>query len=257
MIELFRKNDLSFSPEAFFEDAKSALGITDEVKVFFDSNLEEKKTRVSFNSTPPLITVGVKEYNWKQITEKQRLKICNTIYHELVHVRDRKRIKGIIDDDVMNSRDLAHFGYMLVDEFIAYTEANEIYPESEEDLNSSLEDLYYVLFQHMTNRILYLNGSRIRTESDQNRFFEACYENCSALIPRYVICGGFSEDKKYVPFQRAMAGLVNSVDEKEKLDFEDYKQIGNSFITNLIYDLPSTKRKIFWENTGINCWEVK
>jgi hypothetical protein len=152
----------------------------------------------------------------------------------------------------MNSRTLAHLGYSLLDELSAYSEANNIYPEKKDDLNIDYEELYDGLFEGLTVGVRCIEGRLERTEQDQNKFFRACLDNCISLIPIYVISGGVPEDKKYYPFKRTIKGLSSHEANFEKLTLDDYEKIGKEYIENLIYDLSSSKRKIFWINTGID-----
>jgi hypothetical protein len=248
-LKIFKKG---FDANLVVEKIKNELQIKGNVKVIFDSSKEIPESFMQSIGGVETIIIGFKNYNLEELDEHQKRRISNTIYHELVHVRNRRQARSTISDSVMNSRTLAHLGYSLLDELSAYSEANNIYPEKKDDLNIDYEELYDGLFEGLTVGVRCIEGRLERTEQDQNKFFRACLDNCISLIPIYVISGGVPEDKKYYPFKRTIKGLSSHEANFEKLTLDDYEKIGKEYIENLIYDLSSSKRKIFWINTGID-----
>lgn len=198
------------------------------------------------------IKCGVKGYLWDGLTEHQLLKIRNTLYHELIHIREMEQIPSDIHKRLTEVRSMARMGYILLNEYVAYYEANLIYPELPSDLNSSDEEILNLFYKHMTKGFLTIGGRTRRTESDEWKFFEACYDNFSALIPKYIICGCIGDGSEpYVQLNKAVQQLAQYYHDRNSLTVSDYEKIGREFIDTIIYDLSSYKRKTFWSNTGI------
>ncbi|NEX00448.1 hypothetical protein SAMN04487829_0015 [Pseudobutyrivibrio sp. NOR37] len=246
----FKRIKKGFDTNLAIKKIKNELQIKGNVKVYFNEKKKDSSMRSSGGKEE--IIIGTAKYNLEELNESQIISIYNSIYHEFVHVRNRRLAGSTISDSVMNSRTLAHFGYSLLDELSAYSEANINYPETMDVLETNFEELYANLFERLTEGALCLGGRKERTEEDRVKFYNQSLEVCVSLIPLYVISGGIPEDKKYYPFRRAINSLISYGSNFENLILEDYEKIGKEYIENLIYDLSSSKRKNFWINTAID-----
>lgn len=247
---IFRTNKNNiFNPYEFALDTKKKLKIESNVEFKFDEKSEDSENQaIGFT-----IYCGVKGYRFDALTEHQKTKICNTLYHELVHIRDKEDLikKGIMDK-INGKRSLENFGYRLFDEYVSYYEANQYYPESEADLNSSSEDVYNVIYNRLAVGYITFKGKEPWREEDKRALYNSCYDNCCALIARYVICGFIGDDvEKYLRMNQAVKILESYYERRLQLTLNDYAIIAKKFINTLIQDLRTQQQEILKKNTGI------
>lgn len=249
-----------FDIDAFFDDAKKEIGIEGEVELLPNPLKEDKESRTDFSENIPQIILGLKGYDIGNLSEHLKQKLSNTIYHELIHVRDReqaqKDVKCRLQDNT--TRSIGKFGFMVFDEYVAYYEANKRYPESEEDIRCSIELVQYAFYSHMLKGFLTLEGRNPRSEKDEEAFFDAFYDNCSAVICNFVIKGKFGDDSdSFSNLVKAVEWLSHSYSRRVDLSWKDYEEIGREFVDIIMRNLSNKEKKIFLQNTGIEKYANK
>ena len=236
--------------EKFTIKSKKELGIKCNTKLILDLNRTENYTDYKEYG---YICVGLGEYNLERLTRHDRICIKNTIYHELIHIRNReyadKQVRLKLEDlSENNGRSIGRMGYKIFDEYIAYKEANACFKEDVRDLRSNSEDIVYVIYSHMTSDLRWDKELKDMTEEDWRKVYDCCYDNLSAIIAYYVIAGSFEEAEC---LNKAMDSLRELHTEQQNLKWDDYEKIAQVFIGTIICELPSNKQKLFWRNTGI------
>lgn len=253
-VDLIPEEESGFDPERFIAELKNKMNVKRGVKLQLNANDKDSCNIAHHDETSSLIEVGTLGYDFSNLTEHQLVKIKNTLYHEMVHVREREQLPSVLTKELFNGkRTLALFGYKLLNDYTAYLEANEIYPESPEDMHSSPEKFLFVFYDHLTKGKLFIDKNNpCRSESDEWRFFDAFCDYCIGLIALYIVCGGINKDEfAYSKFNKAVEQLSSYYPGREGLTYDDYAKIGKEYIDTIIYDLSSSERRIFWDNTGI------
>lgn len=221
--------------------------LINKVKFVFVPNKYDKESISYFKDGIYNIEVGIKDYsNIEKITEKQYNHICNTVLHELIHSRNfyllSDKIKQQLGD---NKRTLAHYAWKILDEYSAYTESNQRFPETFDELNGNTNDVFNA-FTHMTR-------GRLLGATDWE-FYNAFCDYCSALIARYVLDKDNLLSYNEENYKSAIEAYINDLKysyDRMPLSYEQYESLGRRLINNLLALIPQKKQKIFKCNTHI------
>ncbi|MCY6958429.1 hypothetical protein [Clostridium brassicae] len=232
----------------FEQEFERKYNLTEKVDFQLLNDKLDRESVTQFIDQKCYVKVGIKDYEDQEyLTDKQCNHIRNTIVHELIHCRNYFSLS--VDTRVkisQNLRTINHWARMLLDEYSAYKEANEIYPETVDELNCS-EGKLFTAFKRMYAGIL------IKATDEQ--FFEAFYDNCSALITISIVNKEFPtikvENRNY---NRACESFLNALKEaylKMPLNFDEYKVLGEELLKCLSSMAPKNEIETFKLNTHI------
>lgn len=248
-----------YSIKAFENKMKSQFKILQDVNFIYDTDKAdyENMTIPGTGDKKTVVTVGVKGYDFDNLTDKQRLKLYNTIVHELIHIRDREKVPIDVQEKINSGqfrRTLGHFGYMIYDEYVAYKESNEIYREEASDLKSDEDKIVNIFYNHLLKKGLVIDKTlNYRTENDKAQFYRSFLDYCSALIALYIIKGKLYGTSKNIESLNNCISILGDVflDKGCVLSWDEYEKLADRFITGIIGDLPSSQRQTFKYNTEI------
>lgn len=232
----------------FKQELEGKYGLVGKVDFQLLGNKLDNESITQIGDQKCYIKVGVKDYeNQEYLTDKQCNHIRNTIAHELIHCRNHFNLS--LDTRVkirQNLMTINNWARLVLDEYSAYKEANEMYPETVDELNCS-EELLFTVFKQMYGRIL-INVT-------DKQMFEAFYDYCSALIVTSVINKEFPtievENKNYNAACQRFLNVLKEAHLKMPFTFDEYKVLGEELLECLISMAPKDKIEVFKFNTHI------
>ncbi len=134
------------------------------------------------------VVIGIKELIERGCSEEQLIYFKNTVFHELVHARNyinaSEEVREMIHKFELT---YAYWARKLVDEYMAYKESNELFPEDKSCLLKS-EDEILMAFKHYCFPLK-------PTFNMEKKFFESYYELGSAFIAHSVLDNEFPHKK--------------------------------------------------------------
>lgn len=169
------------------------------------------------------VMVGIKDLIETEYTEALLLTFKNTVYHELVHVRNyfnaSDEVREIVDKEELT---YAYWARKLTDDYMAYTEANQSFPLDKSCLGISEEDILKV-FYHYCLPLIFDN------ETDA-MLFQSFYNLGTAIIVNSIVDDEFPhrKDENLQKFhERYMYHLKKAVDEcySTKKEFEQLAEM--------------------------------
>lgn len=224
------------------------FNLLNKVKIEYDANKYDIKSKSCYNDDGSYnIVVGVKDYcNNEKLTDKQYNHICNTILHELIHARNHSLLtdgtKNLLKNNIMT---LAHYAWKMLDEYSAYLEANQRFPETADELKGDIDTFFYA-FTHMTRGTL-IGGT-------DWQFYDAFYDYCSALVVTYILDKdnllSYNDGKNKDMIESYIDDLKYSYG-KMPLSYKQYEHLGKRLIKDILIIIPKEKQKVFMYNTHI------
>ncbi len=231
----------------FEKHTEEKYNIVGKIDFSFRSDIPSKESEANFDHFPCIVKVGTQNYgDIEKLDDKQKNHLYNTIEHELIHVRNYYDLTQETRDKISNNlMSIAHWGRLMLDEYSAYKESNALYPETEDELNSSQEKVLES-FNHIQKG--YLSGA---TDA---QFYVSFYYNCCAIISHSIVDDDFPRDKRNRDYVRACNDFIKDLDEahgRMPLNYEEYKSLGNKLMSDLLIMAPVNKREFFKFNTRI------
>lgn len=223
--------------------------LTGKIDFHLLRNEFDKKSKGCFMDGKYYIEVGMKDYeNLESLTDKQWNHIYNTITHELIHGRNYYNLSSDTQNKLhSNIRTIAHWARLVLEEYSAYKEANELFPETVDELNCTEEKIFEA-FEHM-----YSIG--IFNKPSPQELYIAFYDYCSALIVHSIVGNEFPRNKeKNRDYNRACNDFIKDLKEtysKMPLNYDEYKVLGEILLSDLMFMVPVERRNIFKANTNI------
>lgn len=228
-------------------DIEIEFELLNNVQINFDENKEDKESCAILKGDIYYIRIGIKDYNdLEKITNEQCNHICNSILHELIHARNFFSLQNEEREKIINNKmTLAHYGWKVLDKYSAYKEANQVYPETADELNGNVDDVFKA-FEHMGKGILI-------KESDWN-LYDAFYNYCSALIVRYILDKQNLLKENTENYKRGVKKYMEDLEysyNKMPLTYKQYESLGRRLVSDLLILVPEKSKKVFKYNTHI------
>lgn len=115
---------------------------------------------------------------------------------------------------------IAYWGRLMLDDYSAYKESNALYPETEDELNCTQEDVL-VPFNHIQKGYFF--------DTTDAQFYVAFYNNCCAIILHSIVDDDFPRDKRNRDYVRACNDFIKDLEEahgRMPLNYEEYRSLG-------------------------------
>lgn len=226
---------------------ESNFNLLDKVNLIFAINKYDKESVSYFKSGVFNIEIGIKDYDdIEKVTDKQYNHICNTILHELIHARNfyslSNKTQQRLNDNKMT---LAYYAWKILDEYSAYLESNQRFPETSKELCGNADDVF--------NAFIHMTKGRLIGAADWE-FYDAFYDYCSALIVIYILDKenllSYNEGRNKSAIESYINDLKYSYN-RMPLSYEQYESLGRRLIKDILIMIPREKQKVFMQNTHI------
>lgn len=185
------------------------------------------------------IVVGIKDYiDAKEINEKNLVYFQNTMFHEFVHAETWINTTETLMKSFENNKlTYAYWAFKLVDEYKAYSKANEKYKEDKQFLINSEQEILNV-FEHYCNK-LESSGQGPPPEV----FADSYYDLGSAFIAFKFVDPDFPsiKEKNYIQFVDSYLGHLKQASEDNLMEYKDYEQLGKLLLKDFKLLFPCVK----------------
>lgn len=187
------------------------------------------------------IVVGIKNYiDANEIDEVHMVYFKNTIFHEFVHAESwLNKSQSLKDSFELNKLTYAYWAYKLVDEYMAYSRANEMYKQDQQFLKKS-EGEVISAFEHYCNELKFRNGR----PSDQ-MFADIYYDLGAAFIAHRFVNSDFStiSDKNYTQFVEMYLDHLKQASENNLNEYKEYEELGRQLIEDFKLLFPFAQKR--------------
>lgn len=192
------------------------------------------------------LNLDFSKYVGKEVNETDDNDICNTMYHELCHVKTRETMpSGVLERLLENRKSLAYWAYRVIDEYRAYKQANDRYPQDKSVLASSEEDVFRAIDY-------YMKPLKAKGYPDE-AFIDAYYDLAAALVVHSILNPEFpvTDNEGYKIFVEAFIGIVMTAAPAENMTYHDYKRVGKKLRDTfklLLKDRTPAERTYWFQN---------